>query len=666
MRAKLLVIATVVMAAVLGTVVAAAGAPVSACPRAVRGLGMLAVVARRRVEVTDLATCRTLVVARVSVTSPVGRANSPVVHFLGDGHWLVYATTAENGSLRGPFVVPVTGGRARAPLGSGLVAFAWAPNGSRLYGITGGGELVSASPTGGRRVVAVGLGAATATTSQSLAISPDGRYAAVDISSCGAASSAELLSVDLRTGAVRTALRQTGEYYTLDGWSPDGRWLLYWAQSICSASLAADGFPLYAVVSGGGGRPVRAVAHVLLYPDFLTWCGARLIAAATPDRETEIDGKLVQSGPPAWRQRTIDGARSLSWVSPSCSASGRWLVAAAGANREIPFGAEHRSVYLLRPGGVVVRRLSQPGAAGLSDEAPRFSRDGRWVLYVRSRVVTVGTSAYSQDALELVRATGAGGAVPVLSFTSSDFSYYDHFKWPEEIDWYLPPVHAAHAVAAGRVVVAGRAYAGTVRRSGRRDINRGFGDPIDVDVSRGGTKATVIAVYQPCRRPPIEYPEPAFPAAKIVGDRFEATHEFVERSRSLYTRVSVAGMFVSGQRVEGRISSATNVSARTGRAGGVCRTSNDWQASEGPRGFRVCAPHPLGDFGVAQDIHDDRASCATVQRALKRGTFDPSTLPLAAAATFSTPDWSCHAIHVAARSWQCVRGGQRFQFTVWS
>jgi hypothetical protein len=69
---------------------------------------------------------------------------------------------------------------------------------------------------------------------------------------------------------------------------------------------------------------------------------------------------------------------------------------------------------------------------------------------------------------------------------------------------------------------------------------------------------------------------------------------------------------------------------------------------------------------VAQDIHDDRASCATVQRALKRGTFDPSTLPLAAAATFSTPDWSCHAIHVAARSWQCVRGGQRFQFTVWS
>jgi hypothetical protein len=176
----------------------------------------------------------------------------------------------------------------------------------------------------------------------------------------------------------------------------------------------------------------------------------------------------------------------------------------------------------------------------------------------------------------------------------------------------------------------------------------------------------VIAVYQPCRRPPIDYPELAFPAARIVNDRFETTYKFVQRSRSLYARVTVAGVFVSGQRVEGTISSVTNVSARTSRLGGVCRTSNDWQASEGPRGFRVCAPHPLGDFGVAQDIYDDRAPCATVQRALKRGVFDPSTLPLAAAATFSTPAWSCHAIHIAARSWQRMRPGQRFQFTAWS
>ncbi len=92
MRAKLLVTVTVVAVAVLATVVTAVGSPASACHGAARGLGMVAVMARGRVEVMDLATCRTRVLARMGVTSPVGRANAPVVHFLGDGRWLVRLT----------------------------------------------------------------------------------------------------------------------------------------------------------------------------------------------------------------------------------------------------------------------------------------------------------------------------------------------------------------------------------------------------------------------------------------------------------------------------------------------------------------------------------------------------------------------------------------------
>ena len=434
MRARLMLAVVVVSVSVLGIVVAATGAATSACPGTVAP-GLVAVTTRGRVEVVDLATCRARVVARIGVTSPVGRANAPVVHFLGHGRWLAYATTATDGSPRGPFVVPVTGGKARRPLGSGVTAFSWAPDGSRLYGVTRGGDLVSATPTGARRVLATRLGTPPGTF-PSLAISPDGRDAAVDISRCGEVAATELLTVDLRTGAVRVTLRRTGEFATLAGWSPGGRWLLYWPQSICSASLAADGMPLYAVAARGESHPVRAVTQTLLYPDFLTWCAGRLVTASTPDRETELDGKLVQSGPETWRQHTIDAARPLSWVSPSCSASGRWLVAAAGANRQMPFGAEHRSVYLLRSNGAVVRRLSQPGPTGQSDEAPRFSPNGRWVMFVRSRVVTVGTSAYSRDTIEVVRASGTGGAVPVFSFTSGDFSYYDHFEWPTEIAWY--------------------------------------------------------------------------------------------------------------------------------------------------------------------------------------------------------------------------------------
>jgi hypothetical protein len=31
-----------------------------------------------------------------------------------------------------------------------------------------------------------------------------------------------------------------------------------------------------------------------------------------------------------------------------------------------------------------------------------------------------------------------GSAVSIIEFTSDDFSYYDHFDWPDEIDWYQP------------------------------------------------------------------------------------------------------------------------------------------------------------------------------------------------------------------------------------
>jgi hypothetical protein len=124
-------------------------------------------------------------------------------------------------------------------------------------------------------------------------------------------------------------------------------------------------------------------------------------------------------------------------VSPSCAPSGRLLAAAAGPNNApVRFGLEHRSIWLLRTDGTRVRRLASPPARDLTDEAPRFSRDERWMLFVRARVVPVGRSAISRDTIEVIRASGAGSAVPIVDFTSHDVSYYDHFNWPDEIDWY--------------------------------------------------------------------------------------------------------------------------------------------------------------------------------------------------------------------------------------
>jgi len=402
--------------------------PAPSCPRSVRGQGMIAFAAREQVDLVDLSTCRTRVLAH---------ANTGVVRFSADGRWVGYSPSGGSG----PMVVSVRGGQARAPLGAGIVDWSWARTGELLYGLTRGGRLVSASPTGRRRVTAH-LGRLNVDTGYpGLDVSPNGNQEVVDHSRCGSQAVGELDVIDLRTGARTVALRRPGKPVIFAGFSPNGRWLLFWPDALCSSSLAADGMPLKAVLASGG-QPVTAVRHTLLFRDFLSWCGGRLIAAAGSSRETQIGSRLVQTGPPAWRQRTIDPARKLSWVSPSCAPSGHTLVAAAGPNNApVSFGHQHRSIWLLRSNGVPVRRLTSPPAADLSDEAPRFSSDGRWILFVRSRVVTVGRSAISEDTIELVRTDGAGGAVPIANFTSNDFSYYDHFDWPEEIDWHQSPAH---------------------------------------------------------------------------------------------------------------------------------------------------------------------------------------------------------------------------------
>jgi dipeptidyl aminopeptidase/acylaminoacyl peptidase len=386
---------------------------------------MVAFAARGGLQLVDLATCRVHVVAAMTAAS---------VRFSPDGRWLAYAHQA-NGNPSRLVVLPASGGAARWPLGDTVVAWSWVPTGELIYGITAGGSLVAATPTGPHRVVVAHLGAPFAGTAF---VSPGGDRVALDRSTCGPRPPVgELDTVDVHTGALTVAITQAGRFFTLAGWSPDGRWLLYWVATQCSASLAADGWPLEAVPADGG-TPVRAVSHMLLYEDFLTRCSQRLVAAAGPDRETELDSALVQTGPPAWRERTIVPPRALSWVSPSCAPAGHVLAAAAGPNHEAQLGLDHRSIWLLRSDGSVVRRLTSPPAGGLSDEAPRFSRDGRWILFLRTRLVSGGESTISKATIELVPTTGVGGVVPIVDFTSDDFGFYDHFRWADEIAWYQP------------------------------------------------------------------------------------------------------------------------------------------------------------------------------------------------------------------------------------
>lgn len=325
---------------------------------------MIAFATSGRVELADLVSCHATVLARDSATD---------VRFSPDGRWVAYSPLV-NYTATGVEVVSTHGGPARSPLGPGIIAWQWAPKRELLYGITRHGSLVAASPTGRRRIISTHLGLQD--YAGAIGVSPDGSGVAVNRSTC-APQAGELDTINVHTGVRSVVLRQPGRFFTFAGWSPDGRRLLFWSTTLCSNSIAADGLPLDAVPAARG-KPVPVVRHMLLFSDFLSWCGTRLIAAAGPDRETQLGSALVKTQPPAWRDQTLQGARKLSWVSPDCAPSGRLLAAAAGlATQDAGFGVEHRSIWLLRADGAKVRQLTSPPARYLSDEAPRFSSDGR-------------------------------------------------------------------------------------------------------------------------------------------------------------------------------------------------------------------------------------------------------------------------------------------------
>ena len=81
------------------------------------------------------------------------------------------------------------------------------------------------------------------------------------------------------------------------------------------------------------------------------------------------------------------------------------------------------------------RRLTDP-PRGATDELPRWSADGRWILFVRSGPTKEDASTAGR--LYLVAASGDELVGPVIRLAGGN--YYGHYSWAEETDWYRPRV----------------------------------------------------------------------------------------------------------------------------------------------------------------------------------------------------------------------------------
>jgi hypothetical protein len=386
-------------------------------------LGTVAFLRASALDVLDLHSCSTRVLVRSHAAGPV--------QLSFDGRYVAF-----NGGF-----VPTRGGAVTPTVGVGT----WSPKSDVLADPTKRGGLELLRPGApARRLLPDGWGVLT------LAFSPDGRTLAVSRSGYRFPTTPkkdwhqEIWLINLPTGRRHAIFKLEPPMLApgwLQGFSPDGRWLLFWEDSQNSASLAADGLPLVALPVSGG-KPVTVAHGELHYPDYLAWCGNSLVYVIDRGgRQVTLGDGIAVSSPPTWRaQIVLPAAGKTSWNSVACPTAvaaargGGGLVVAGGpTNNDSPFGHEHRSLWMVSPSaGATPQRLTQTDPpAGETDELPMWSGDGRWILFIRTKPggISAGGSLYAIDPF------GGNLVGPIENMGRTD-NYYGSYSWPFQLDWH--------------------------------------------------------------------------------------------------------------------------------------------------------------------------------------------------------------------------------------
>jgi hypothetical protein len=385
-------------------------------------LGTVAFTRRGALELLDLRGCTTRVLVRAHAVGPV--------QFSFDGRYVAFF---------GGFV-STRSGRIMHIAGNGT----WSPTADALVDGTKRGGLVLTTPGAGtRRLLPDGWGVLT------FAFSPSGKALAVSRSHYAGPSTPrskrdqQIWLIDLASGSRKMIFKlppwQLAPQW-VQGFSPDGKWVLFWEDVQNSASMAADGLPLLAVpASGGKAIPISRLLH---YSDVVTWCNGSLVYVIDHSgRGVTLGDGVAVTKPPLWRSQTVlPAGGKTSWTSVACPTAsaaaqgGGGLVVAGGpTNTDIPFGREHRSLWMVAPqAGSRPQRLSQTvPPKGQTDELPMWSRDGRWIMFVRTN--PGGNSNRGQ--LYALDPFGGNLVGPIAAIGSSE-NYYGSYSWRSQLDWH--------------------------------------------------------------------------------------------------------------------------------------------------------------------------------------------------------------------------------------
>jgi hypothetical protein len=199
-------------------------------------------------------------------------------------------------------------------------------------------------------------------------------------------------------------------------WSGNDRWIFFTTDPGGSASIAADGLILR-VISRSGGQ-VHPLGTMLPYPDYLTWCGGKLVFTAGADRIATHHKQLLVASAPAWKPRPLVRVPGQAWGSLTCSPNSRSLVAQSQPeSNNAKFFSTRWSLWGVGLDGS--HGILDAPPAGWADESPRWSRDGRSLLFVRER--------RGRGGLWLWRGGRATGPIASLGYS---LGYYGHHDWP--------------------------------------------------------------------------------------------------------------------------------------------------------------------------------------------------------------------------------------------